>query len=595
MMPAQLGLDAALHEVWRAALVEPGSAVDAVVVGEVLRHLPGRRATCSAVRGGDPVVVKVFVSPRARGNDRRLRSLAEAGLGDLVPASLGVAADGRVGVLGFRPGAVLDTVDDATFVEASRAVGVALARLHGSGAELDRAWTHADEVSQLLRRVPESVDAAARFVAALPVGEVGLVPSHRDLHPRQVVVGERADKVAFIDLDDAALAPPGVDVGNMVAHLRREALVGRRTVAVAEAAVAAFLTGYAAPPPDLAVWERLALVRLAGLAETRHGIPAERDALLALLAARGDTEAAGTPAPTLSGRTARTVATGHADRPVSVLTGADGRAVVVKRYLGADGGAIFDQMCALWASPFGAARGAGPGMPQPLAFDPRTGDLTMSHLPGPALGTRGDLGRTLELGAQAGELLADLHGSGVVLDRVRDRAGLLRSTGRKVAERRQAEGGADFDRALEAIRAAWADTEPGPLVPSHGDFSPRNVLVGPSRLALIDFDRMQLAEPARDLAYWSAWVWVTAVLSGASAGDPWALSEPFMAAYLRRAGTGAVVTPADLAVHRAVALVRIAHGWSALRTDTPARTRILDMAVTLARGGTAGTDATISG
>ena len=91
------------------------------------------------------------------------------------------------------------------------------------------------------------------------------------------------EAVGFIDLDDCALAPPGLDVGNMVAHLRREALVGRRRDEVAARAVSAFLEAYGAAPPDLSTWVVLALARLAGLAETHHGSRTERNALLAEL------------------------------------------------------------------------------------------------------------------------------------------------------------------------------------------------------------------------------------------------------------------------------------------------------------------------
>ena len=540
------------------------SVLNGVALERALRHVAGRRVTYAASRAGSPVVVKVFGSPRARGNARRLDRLAAAGLQDLVPAALGVDASGHVGVLGFRPGEILEQVDDDRFVSGAADAGRALARLHAGGVDLDRVWTHDDETAQLLRRVPESCRAAAQAEARRHVGSASLVPSHRDLHPRQVVV--TADGAAFIDLDDAALAPPGLDVGNMLAHLRREAVTGRRTPAVAAAAAVAFLAGYGPHPEGLAVWERLALARLAGLAESRHGRPEERDALLALLA--------GLPVPADAG--ARAIRTGHLDRPVRIEVGPDGSPVVVKTYLRADGARIAEEMVALWASPFGVDRDPSPGMPRPLGFHAASGELRMSLVPGVAVGARGDVGRSLELGAECGRLLADLHASGIEPERRRDRRALLRSLDRKVSAvgDRSAAVVEAFAAAATALREAWDGIPGGDLVPTHGDFSPRNVLVDGSALALIDLDRLQFAERERDLAYWCAWVWVTL----APNGGPLVLPEvrPFLDAYEERAGVA--VDPRALDGHLAAALIRIAHGWSSLREDDARCLEILDAA-----------------
>ena len=128
--------------------------------GAVLRHVVGRRVTVAARRAGEPLVVKAFSSPRARGNARRLDLFAMSGVGDLVPAAAGESRDGHVGLLAFREGIVMDETGDDTFVTGARAAGVALRRLHGCGAELDRRWTHADEVARLVRSCPGLVRAA---------------------------------------------------------------------------------------------------------------------------------------------------------------------------------------------------------------------------------------------------------------------------------------------------------------------------------------------------------------------------------------------------------------------------------------------------
>jgi len=227
-------------------------------------------------------VLKVFARPRARGNDRRLRSLAATRAGPLVPRPLGVDPSGHVSLVAWTAGEVYDRVDARTFVAAAPAAGAALRALHASGAQLDRSWTYREEVAQLRRRATPATRAAAEEIVAATAALAAepLVPAHRDCHPRQVVL--RAGAVHWIDLDDAALAPAALDVGNFVAHLRRDACLGRRPVEATEAAVAGFLDGYGPVAGDLEGWTRLALVRLAGLAETRHGCPEDGRRLLDL-------------------------------------------------------------------------------------------------------------------------------------------------------------------------------------------------------------------------------------------------------------------------------------------------------------------------
>lgn len=274
-----------------AAQLCPGA-----VALRTLRHVAGRRVT-TLVRldggdGGDgrdgldgeTAVLKVFANPRARGNHRRLCRLEAAGLGDIVPRSLGCDPSGHVGLVSYQEGEILDTLPDDAFVRAAGLGGVALRRLHHSGAMFDRTWTRDDELDLLRKRTPASMQ---HVLAGLDLAgdadlDGPLVSAHRDCHPRQLVATPTGS-VAWIDLDDAAMAPAVLDVGNLVAHLTRESVLGRRSLAVTAEAQAAFLAGYRWPAercPVLARWVQLSLLRLAGLAETRHQAPAERDALL---------------------------------------------------------------------------------------------------------------------------------------------------------------------------------------------------------------------------------------------------------------------------------------------------------------------------
>lgn len=258
----------------------------------VLRHLAGRRVASQVALGGSdgpdgPTgVLKVFASPRGRGNDRRLRALAAAGMEGLVPDPWGVDRSGHVQLVSFIDGVVFDDEAPDRFVASARMAGRLAARLHGCGAELDRSWTWHDEVALLTKRATPTTRSAVEDVVARTahLADEPLVSAHRDCHPKQMVrSGERA---SWIDLDDAAMAPPTLDVGNLIAHLLRDAALARRSEALTGAAVAAVLDGYGPVRGDLDAWIALALVRLAGLAESRHGAPDDARRILELDLAR---------------------------------------------------------------------------------------------------------------------------------------------------------------------------------------------------------------------------------------------------------------------------------------------------------------------
>lgn len=253
------------------------------VVLRVLKHVSGRRVATLVSTADGLAVLKVFSSPRARGNDRRLRALGPV-VGDLLPRALRVDPLGHVGLLSYLPGRPLDSLAGAAFIAACRQAGAALARLHGCGVVLDRQWTAPDELAHLrAMATPTTEPAITRAVRTwCPQAGASLVPAHRDLHLAQVVV--QADGVAFIDLDEATMAPPGLDVGNILGHLSQDAALGRRPPCQVADATAAFLTGYGSAPVDTDCWQQLTLARLAALADARYGRPDWTAALLQVLA-----------------------------------------------------------------------------------------------------------------------------------------------------------------------------------------------------------------------------------------------------------------------------------------------------------------------
>jgi aminoglycoside phosphotransferase (APT) family kinase protein len=271
----------------------------------------------------------------------------------------------------------------------------------------------------------------------------------------------------------------------------------------------------------------------------------------------------------------------HADRPVHVETrGAD--RVVVKRYVAGGAEAVYAQMSALWASPFGADR-RPPGLPRPIGVNQDRQEVEMQFLPGDPIGSRGDLGLSVQQLPEVARLLADLHGSGVRVDRRRSPAALLRSSHRKVDELDRTgierSGSAEVAQLARRVveRLAAGLPTPTELVLSHGDFSPRNVLLTPNGLALIDFDRLQMAAPERDISYWGAWTWVTMLTTGRQ--PSWRVGDDLALAYHRF--RPAAPEPAPSAFYRAVALLRIAHGWSALQAAPQTAALVLREALRL--------------
>lgn len=576
-----------------------------------LRYVPGRRLTALvSSAGGTTAVLKMFSSPRARGNARRLQNLSSSLVSTFIPSHLGVDESGHIELLSFAEGTVLDRVDDTVFVSSLWTVGRQLRALHEAPVLLDRTWTLEDEETQLLRSSSQATIAAASVVLSQAkrsgVAFDPVVCAHRDFHPRQIVISATPEiaKVSahFIDMDDIAMAPPGLDVGNMIAHLRREEILGARSIPVIDRATANFVAGYGGRgslAPYVDVWERLSLVRLAGLAEVRHNDADQCARILALLADKSVPNRAPNPASDPADNPASDAALArHADRPVRIEH-RGGRSVAVKRYMSGNGGEVFRDMSALWDSPFGRP-GRMPYMPEPISFDWASGDLAMEKLDGPALGERGSYGNSLHRPREVAEMLAALHGSGAVVGRRRGDSQVARSVVRKTVEL------AALSRAVDE-RTAWRtvcdklcligailsqasqESEPeqlaggsSDLVVSHGDFSPRNVIETANGLRLIDFDRMQCAHPARDVAYWCAWLWATQAQR--HEGTSWTIAEPFVRAYETASSRTIVARASRFHFHLSAALVRIAHGWSVLRNDVALTGVIVDEALALAQG-----------
>lgn len=241
----------------------------------------------------------------------------------------------------------------------------------------------------------------------------------------------------------------------------------------------------------------------------------------------------------------------HQDRPVWSANH-HGRAVVVKRYRPFVGQQVFHDMRVLWASSFGVSR-RPPGMPEPLTFDPTTGEVTMQHI-GTATGPA--------TCSDAAAILADLHHSGATPRRQRGAARLARSLSRKVAD---LSGTPVGEQAVDVVDHLASRPVGRAMAATHGDFSPANVVPTSLGTFIIDFDRLAYSSPVRDVAHWGAWVWARRATAGER--PSWDEGDAFVEAYLTCAPELSDEVEEGLAYHRASALLRIVHGWSAMRAD----------------------------
>ena len=216
--------------------------------------------------------MKLYTSDRAAVVARRVPVLADGPLEPIVPAVLHVDPKLRLVVLSDVPGRPLrEALLDGDLATCSR-VGAALGACHaawdGVAPAPLRRHTSDRELEILRSRAEAASPPVAQAVAdALPrlAGESTCsTVVHRDIYEEQVLVGER---VGLIDVDDAALGPPELDLGNLVAHA--ELLEWRRGRDLARGKWA-LLDGYAETGPalDEALLDRcrgLTLLRLACL------------------------------------------------------------------------------------------------------------------------------------------------------------------------------------------------------------------------------------------------------------------------------------------------------------------------------------------
>jgi Ser/Thr protein kinase RdoA (MazF antagonist) len=239
---------------------------------EELKHKPGRRRTVRARGPEGSAIVKLYASDRASVVARRVASLAGGPHDPVLPVVLHVDPKRRVVVLSDVPGTPLRASLLQGDLDACSRVGVALGAWHtawtGAGPAPLRRHTFDREREILDLRAGAVSSAVGRAVAGALPGLAGewacTTVVHRDLYEEQILVGERT---GLIDLDDAALGPPELDLGNLLAHVE---LLEQRSGRELARETRAIRDGYGRTGPalDRALLDRcrrLTLLRLACL------------------------------------------------------------------------------------------------------------------------------------------------------------------------------------------------------------------------------------------------------------------------------------------------------------------------------------------
>ena len=237
---------------------------------EQLKHKPGRRTTFRARGARRNAIVKTYASNRAPVVAARIAALAGGTAALEIPEVLLCEPDLHLVALSEVPGLPLREALLSDDAETCERAGWALGTWHQAwlGASPEPLVPHSAEreLAILAARIERSPDEIAALVQAqLPsVTDGEWAPAtvvHRDLYEEQIMV---AGRIGLIDLDDSALGPPELDIGNLLGHID---LLGLRSGRDLGAITEQLLGGYrrAGPPLDptlLVRCRRLTLLRL---------------------------------------------------------------------------------------------------------------------------------------------------------------------------------------------------------------------------------------------------------------------------------------------------------------------------------------------
>jgi len=220
-----------------------------------LAYKPERRYVAGLVAGEeDGAVLRVYAEPEYESALLAASAFASREL-LRTPRRLGRSKRFRIIVQEWLPGCPLsEALGDAELpLRTVEQVGAALAELHQqnpknlpirSSAEEEEALVAvAKGIGEVCPHLAERARALAEWLAVRLVRVSHTTrPIHGDFYAEQVLLAD--ERVAILDLDQAARWDPALDLGNFVAHLERDALCGRLLPDRVEPATTAFLDGY---------------------------------------------------------------------------------------------------------------------------------------------------------------------------------------------------------------------------------------------------------------------------------------------------------------------------------------------------------------
>ena len=240
-----------------------------------LKNKPDRRRTLRAFGPGGTAIVKIYASGRESTVARRIGALGSGPPEPRVPAVLFVDRRLHMVVLSDVAGTPFRNALIEESEDACRHVGGALAawhlfwRAHAPSALAPHDLSRELEIlHSFTQMAPATVASAVR--SALPLlGHATWEPTtvvHRDLYEEHILLG---DGIGLIDIDDAALGPPELDLGNLWAHLELLALrVGGDFLPLATRLLESYVDAGGGLDPRLFAWCRSStLLRLACIHE----------------------------------------------------------------------------------------------------------------------------------------------------------------------------------------------------------------------------------------------------------------------------------------------------------------------------------------
>lgn len=200
---------------------------------EIIRHKPGRRAILRyEMATGESLFGKTFASKRGAKVYEITRTITAArafGPNVALPDPVGWLPDLRLLLQQPVCGAPIEQALLDGDWDLAVAIACALHHFHTSRLDLGRTHDLAKEleplpmrVSQVAEACPELAQAANRCLDRIQEIDASLFdwrlqPVHRDFYHDQVLCD--GDRLAILDLDDAAMSEPLIDVANFRAHL----------------------------------------------------------------------------------------------------------------------------------------------------------------------------------------------------------------------------------------------------------------------------------------------------------------------------------------------------------------------------------------